>query len=252
MNKIILGLMIFILNLSATEIYTTFSIQADKTASLAFYSSGIVKKVFVDISSVVKKGDKLVELQNDDLKASLKIAEASLQNAKLSLKFAKRDYDRQLLIKELLDEATFDKYELAYEKAKVAVIQATAKLALAKSFLDRSMILAPFDGVIFEKDVEVGDVVSGMMLRTVLKIQSKNKKRLILEFDQKYWKSVKVGDKVKYGVNGDSKTYIGKISKIYPYADSDNRKIKAQVVADDFIVGLFGDGYITIEDIGKK
>jgi len=248
MNKIILGFMIFAFHLSATEVYTTFNIQAEKSASLAFYSSGIVKNVLVDISSVVKKGDKLIELQNDDLKASLKIAEASLENAKLVLKFTKRDYDRQLLIKDLLDEESFDRYELNYEKAQVDFSKAKANLNLAQSFLDRSKILAPFDGIIFEKDVDVGDVVSGMMLKTVLKIQSKNRKKLILEFDQKYWKDVKVGDDVKYTVNGDSKTYMGKISKLYPYANSNNRKIKAQVLVDDFIVGLFGDGYIIVND----
>ncbi|MEA2099738.1 MAG: efflux RND transporter periplasmic adaptor subunit [Campylobacterota bacterium] len=251
MNKIILGLMVFITSLSATEIYTTFNIQAHKSASLAFYSSGIVKKTFVDISSVVKKGDKLVELQNDDLKASLRIAKASLQNAEVSLKFAQKDYERQLLVKELIDEVTFDKYEMVYEKSKVAVIQAKANLSLAKSLLDRTKILAPFDGVIFEKSVEVGDVVSGMMLRTIFKIQSKNKRKLILEFDQKYWKSVKVGDEVEYVVNGDSKTYKGQISKIYPHANSDNRKMRAEVIADDFIVGLFGDGHIKVIEISK-
>jgi len=164
------------------------------------------------------------------------------------LKFAKKDHDRQMLIKDLIDEAKFDQYDLAYERAKVATAQAKANLAYQQALLDRSVILAPFDGVIFEKSVELGDVVSGMMLRTIFKIQSKSKRKLILEFDQKYWKSVKVGDSVRYTVNGDNDSYAGKISKLYPHANSDNRKIKAEVNAEGFVVGLFGEGYILVPE----
>jgi RND family efflux transporter MFP subunit len=248
MRKIILVTLALVASLSAQEIYATFNIDAHKSANLAFYSSGIIDKVYVDISSSVKKGEKLVELQNDDLKASLKIAKASLADAEVTLKFAKKDYNRQLLIKDLIDEAKFDQYEMAYEKSKVAVASAKANLAYQQALLDRTIVLAPFDGVIFEKSVEVGDVVSGMMLRTIFKIQSKSKRKLILEFDQKYWKSVKVGDSVKYTVNGDDNSYTGKISKLYPHANSDNRKIKAEVIGNGFVVGLFGEGYIIVPD----
>jgi len=248
MKKIILGLIVLIYSLNATEVYTTFNIEADKSANLAFFSGGIVNKIYVDVSSEVKKGDKIVELQNDDLKASLRMAKAALNNAEVVLKFSKKDYDRQVLIKDLIDEALFDKYLLAYELAKVSLSQKKANLAYQQSLLDKTIILAPFDGVIFSKSVEIGDVVSAMMLRTIFQIQSKEKRKLIFEFDQKYWKDVKVGNEVFYTVNGDNKKYKAKISKLYPQANSDNRKIKAEVLAKNFIVGLFGEGYIIVPE----
>ncbi|MEA2110953.1 MAG: efflux RND transporter periplasmic adaptor subunit [Campylobacterota bacterium] len=248
LKEIMLGLLFFISSVSAAEIYATFNIEADKSANLAFYSGGIVNKIHVDVSSLVKKGDLLVELQNDDLKASLQMAKAALSRAKVALKFAKKDYERQLLIKDLIDEAQFDQYLLNYETAKVAIAEAEAKLVYQQTLLDKTEIHAPFNGVILEKSVEVGDVVSGMMLRTIFKIQSPKERKLIFEFDQKYWKQVSIGDRVKYSVNGDSKLYEGVISKVYPIANSDNRKIKAEVKAKGFVVGLFGDGYITVPD----
>jgi RND family efflux transporter MFP subunit len=249
MKRILIGLMALIASLSAQEIYATFNIEAHQSANLAFFTGGVVDKVNVDVSTIVKKGDNLVELQNNDLKASLRMAKAALDDAEVTLKFAKKDYERQVLIKDLIDEAKFDQYELAYERAKVATAQAKANYAYQKAILERSIILAPFDGIIFEKSVEIGDVVSGLSLRTILKIQSKSKRKLIFEFDQKYWKSVKVGDSVKYSVNGDENSYTGKISKLYPHANSDNRKIKAEVITNGFVVGLFGEGYITIPDV---
>jgi len=68
---------------------------------------------------------------------------------------------------------------------------------------------------------------------------------LILQFDQKYHSKVKVGDLYTYKLDGDTSEYSGIISKVYPYANTQTRKIKAEVLVDDIVVGLFGDGYIT-------
>lgn len=248
MKRIIMGLMSLVLVLNAEDIYANFHIQATKSANLAFDASGTVNKIYVEISSRVKQGDKLAELYNDDIKASLEIAKTSLQSAEVDLKFAKKDYDRQIIIKHLIDEAQFDKYAQAYESAKVAYSNAEATFAYKKALLDKTILHAPYDGVIFEKIVEVGDVVSGMMLRTIFKIQSMSDRKLVLGFDQKYWKKVKLGQKFKYKVDGDAKEYEGVISKIYPHVNDEARKLNAEVKAVGFIVGLFGDGYIQVPD----
>lgn len=246
MKRIIIGLMGLVLVLNAQEIYANFHSEAVKSANLAFDASGVVKRVYVDISSTVKKGDKLAELYNDDKKASLDIAKASVQSAQIALQFAKKDYERQVIIKHLIDQALFDKYALNYESAKAALLQAEANLAYQKALYEKTVLYAPFGGVIFEKIVEEGDVVSGMMLRTVFKIQSKSERKLVLEFDQKYWKKVQTGQTFKYRVDGDTKEYEGVITKIYPHVNGENRKLNAEVQAKDFIVGLFGDGYIHV------
>jgi len=230
-NKIILGLISFVFMLNAGEIYATFNVEADKKAKLAFDASGITRVVNYEIANSVNKGKILASLENSDMKASL-------ETAKTALKFAKKDYERQLKVKNLIDAGKFDQYLFKYENAKNQVAYAQAKY-------DKTFLRAPFDGIIYEKDIEVGDTVSGMMLKTVFKIQSKSKRKLILEFDQKYHRVVKVGQVFKYSVDGDKKVYKGVISKIYPNANSSNRKIKAEVKAKGFVTGLFGSGYIT-------
>ena len=200
MRKIILSLLFTLACVNAEEVYATFSVEAQKSANLAFSSSGIVDEVTVDVASIVKKGDLLAKLQNNDIKAQLDIVQ-------IALKYAKSDYNRQLKVKNIIDESKFDQYAFKYENAKAQVV-------LQKSLLDKTILTAPFDGVIYEKSVEIGDVVSGAMIRTILKIQSLHKRKLILEFDQKYHQSVKVGQTFKYGIDGYDKRYTGKISKI--------------------------------------
>lgn len=235
MNKILLGLLSIIVTLSGENVYATFTVEPEKKAMLAFDASGITSRVNYDVASNVKKGQVLASLQNRDTKASL-------DTTKTALKFAKKDYERQLKVRNLIDAGKFDSYAFKYEDAKNQVAFAQAKY-------NKTFLKAPFDGVIYEKDIEVGDTVNGMMLKTVFKIQSKIKRKLILGFDQKYHQHVKVGQIFKYGIDGDSQMYEGVITKIYPFANSANRKIKAEVKATNFVVGLFGEGYIQIPDV---
>jgi RND family efflux transporter MFP subunit len=234
MRKILFGLMVLALSLSAAEVYATFNVQAQKDAKLAFDASGIVKSVNADEASFVKKGEVLAALENADIKASLEMA-------KTALKFAKADYERQLKVKDLIDAGKFDSYAFKYEDAK-------NQLAYAQAKYDKTFLHAPFEGVIYAKDIEVGDTVSGMMLKTVFMIQSKSERKLVLEFDQKYHSVVKKGQTFAYKVDGDEKTYMGVIEKIYPNANNANRKIIAEVKAKDFLTGLFGTGYISVPE----
>lgn len=234
MKKILLGIVLLLNFVHAQEIYTTFSVEPLHDAKLAFISSGIVAKVNVDIGSYVKKGEVLAQLENSDIKAMLDIA-------KTALKYAKKDYERQLKIKELIDEAKFDVVANRYENAK-------NQLAYQQALYDKTFLHAPFNGIIYAKEIEKGDAVSGMMIKTVFKIQSKNKRKLILSFDQKNHQLIKVGNMFSYKIDGNAKTYKTKITKIYPRINIKNRKMSAEARASGFVTGLVGDGYIQVSD----
>ena len=218
----------------AQGVYATFNVLPKKVANLAFSTNGMVKEVKVDIGSVVSKKQTLASLENSDLKAYV-------AKAKAGLEYAKKSYNRALRAKDVQNEAMFDKFEFEYKKAK-------ADYNLAVANLNKSYLKAPFDGVITKKGVEVGDVVSAMAPRMLFRIESKAKK-LLLEFDQKYLSSVKVGDTFKYKLDGSNKEYIGKIAKIYPSIDPKIRTAKAEVDASNLASGLFGDGTI---EAGEK
>lgn len=233
LQKSILALSV-VASLQAAEIYATFDVKPAKSASLAFDASGVVKQVNKEMGDEVKKGEVIASLDNRD-KA------ASLESAKTTLKFAKKDYERQKEVKKLIDASQFDAFAYKYENAK-------NQLTFQEVMYDKTFLKAPFDGVIYFKDIEVGDTVNGMMLKTVYKVQSKHDRKLIVNFDQKYHANVKVGDTFKYKIDGDPKEYSAKISKIYPLANANNRKIQAEVLAKDIVVGLFGDGTIITKD----
>ena len=139
MKKIIV-LLFTVLQLNAEDIYATFDIQAQQSASLAFSSSGIIGKMNVDIGSTVKQDDLLAELINDDIKAMVEVS-------KVALKYAQSDYERQAKVKKLINESLYESYLYKFDNAKV-------QLRYQETLLDKTYLRAPFDGIITAKKLE--------------------------------------------------------------------------------------------------
>jgi len=72
--QILFTLLLLSMSIEAKELYVTFTVEAQRSANLAFSSGGIVAKVEVEVNSVVKRGEVLAILQNDDLKAMLRVS----------------------------------------------------------------------------------------------------------------------------------------------------------------------------------
>lgn len=233
MKKILVWYFMVLVALNGEDIYATFDVKAQQEAKLGFSTGGIVKEIFVDIGSVVKKGDVLAVLDNADLKALT-------QSAKVGLKFAQKDYERQKQVKQYINPSQLDQYEKAYETAK-------AQLAYQEALLDKTLLKAPFDGTIVAKGVEVGDVVTGQFGSSAFEIHSTESMKLVLNFDSKYYDTVSNGDLFVYQIDGGDQEYNGTISKIYPAIDTKSRTIGAEVVAHGFPSGLFGTGMIKVE-----
>jgi len=232
MKKLLL-IILLTLGLSAKDIYATFDVVASQKANIAFNASGVVEKLYVDIGSKVKKGDILAKLDNNDTLALL-------ESAKNSYKYAKKDLDRQYRVRNIIEEAKLDAYRNKFNHAKY-------QLSYQQALYDRTYLKAPFDGIISDKKIEIGDVVSGMMLATAFTIQSDSDIKLLLKFDSKYWQEIKVGNHFRYTLDGSTQEHNGTISKIYPTIDPKTRLMKAEVKAKDIPIGLFGSGYIVVK-----
>ena len=244
MNKILLFVTLLAAGLHAETIYATFDVEPEKSAELSLTSSGIIEGINVDVGSRVKKGDVLLWLDNRDMIESVALAKAQLEVARIDAKFAKRNFERYEKVRNVIDEGEFDRYASAYELALSRVHEADVNVGYKQALLDKTILKAPFDGVIFDKPVERGDVVSGAMIKVLLRLQSAKEDTLKLMVDQKYWKQLKPGLTFRYKVDGDPTPREGRVSKVYPTANSANRKIIVEVPAEGIVPGLFGEGEI--------
>nr|WP_315058416.1 efflux RND transporter periplasmic adaptor subunit [uncultured Campylobacter sp.] len=244
MNKILLFLLSAAVALCAQDkIYASFDIAAAKDAQLALKAVGIVKTVNVEIGSAVKRGDVLLELENESEKLAVNLAQNDLESAQTAKAHAKSVLDKFKLVQSVSSKQAFENAEFDFKNAALAENRAHLALNLAQKRLEDTRLLAPFDGTISGKSIEVGEGVGGVAQK-LMSIFSYPDVKLKLSFDEKFKDRVKIGSEFVYKLDGQSEERRGKISLIYPTIDAKNGKIYAEVQAQNLTPGLFGEGYI--------
>lgn len=241
--KLLFSLMLLIASLMAEEIYATFDVVARKEAGLTLTASGVVKTLRADVGSRVAKGDVLLEIDNDDLIASVDLAEESLKKAQVEEQFALQTYNRYKKVENVIDAELMDQQTLNYQKASAALGEAKAQLRYQNTLVEKTRLRAPFDGVVSERNVELGDGVGGNTV-PLFKLISDKEVKLIVQFDEKYLTGVKKGSTVRYRADGENRWRTGVISKLYPTVNPKTRKATAEVLATHIAPGLFGEAYI--------
>jgi len=244
MNKILLFLLSAAVALCAQDrIYASFDVAAAKDAQLALKAVGIVKVVNVEIGSAVKRGDVLLELENESEKLAVKLAQNDLESAQTAKAHAKSVLDKFKLVQSVSSKQAFENAEFDFKNAALAENRAHLALNLAKKRLEDTRLLAPFDGTISGKSIEVGEGVGGVAQK-LMSVFSYPDVKLKLSFDEKFKDRVKIGSEFVYKLDGQSEERHGKISLIYPTIDTKNGKIYAEVQTQNLTPGLFGEGYI--------
>ncbi len=116
----------------------------------------------VEIGSVVKRGQVLMQLDPSDLQLSQAQARAALVSAESSLTLAKADLERyrELHAKNFVSQAVLDAKEAAYKAANSGHEQALAGLKVQSNQSGYATLVADADGVVTALDAEVGQVVS--------------------------------------------------------------------------------------------
>lgn len=226
MKKIQL-IIILLTNILFADVYATYEVKALNEASLNVSTIGIVSKINTDIGNQVKKGEVLLSLNDSEEKANLEIS-------KNEYKFLLTQYERYKKSAEVFDKNSLDKLESELKSAKDLITLNEAKLSKMK-------IIAPFSGVISEKNIEVGDM-SNNNEKALLKLVS-NEKKLLLAFDSKFAQDVKAGDMFCLNSNKEDNKTCVEIYKVYP-ALNNEKKLNAEAYGVDLKIGNFGDGLI--------
>jgi len=232
---------------ASEKVYATFDVEADKATTLTLSVTGIVSRIKADVGDAVKEGDVLMVLENAQEKAAVKQAEADYKAAKAARDHAKRVFDRYSKLKDVIDEEKYENYLFDKEIKQAQFERAEAILKINKILLEKTILRAPFDGIVAGRYTEAGDGVSGPQLTRLYEMINTKKRKLLLSFDAKHWDSVKAGDKFVYRVDGIDRELMGTIAKIYPVSDKKSRIIKAEVNTEALVPGLFGDGYIEVK-----
>jgi len=131
------------------DIRLTSAVLANQDVTLSAEESGVIREVFVDKGARVSRGDPLAKI--DD-----RVLAAQVAQARAAASLASQTWDRR---KRLWEEDKAGS-EIAYLESKFAAEQSAAILSGLEERLARTVIRAPFAGVLEERHVEVGSMVN--------------------------------------------------------------------------------------------
>lgn len=151
-------------------------IVAQKKAAVASKVTGRLVLLTVEEGNYLKKGQIIGRLENDDVVALEKQAQANLNAARFNLEQAQAELqdaaltfkrNQELLRHGYISQAEYDSGEARYkraialkESAEASVSAAKAALHVAQLNVEYTFIRAPFDGVVLTKNADIGDIVT--------------------------------------------------------------------------------------------
>ncbi len=181
--------------------------------------SGRIEKIFVDYNDVVKKGQRLAELDTSILKKEVGEAESAMKKAKSNLDLVDLNYRRT---KELFKNNYIAKVEL--DQAETELKNAKEEYNITKSQYDRAQINlgyafinSPVSGVVISREVDIGQTVASSFSAPILFQIAEDLTKMQIEtsISEADIGSIKEGQKVEFTVDSyPSKVFDGVVKQI--------------------------------------
>ncbi len=214
--------------------------------------TGVVRAVYVTQWVPVRRGAPLAKLDTSETEAGLEALRAIVAQAAVNESRARREHDRAIQLREygLITQQALDDAKSAFEAAEAATRAARAQVATGEARLAKSSIAAPIDGVVAERNVNVGDRVENMGGNTsMFRIVDNRLLDLTVTVPSGDLPGVKVGQRLEFTTDAvPGRTFTGKVMFINPAVDEDSRaaKVVAEVHNPDGVLrgGLFVRGRI--------
>lgn len=219
--------------------------------------SGTIAAVDVREWVTVHRGQALARLDSREAEAIVASARAAVLQAKVAETRAERELTRAENLKEagLLTRQGLDDARTAHEAAVAGSEAARAQLAAAEIRLAKTVIRAPFDGVVAARNVNVGDRVENMGSNTsMFEIVDNRQLDLTMTVPSSRLPQVSVDQAITFTVDAlPDRSFEGRITHVNPSVDPRNRagRVVATVSNEHGALkgGLFAKARISV---GKR
>lgn len=244
---------------------STGALAADDTVVLGVKVPGRLVEQAVDLGTRVRRGQVVARIDATDYKLRVEQAEAALQQARARLGLPltgtdeqvdpektsivrqaravldearlSRERSRKLLEQNLIARAQDDtaeanlgvaegRYHDAIEEVRnrqATLTQRRSELDLARQQLADTVLVSPFDGAVSVKQAAVGEyLAAGAPVATLVRTHPL---RLRLPVPEREAVGVRVGHNVRLTVEGDATVYQGKVVRLSPIVQEQNRTL---------------------------
>jgi len=198
---------------------STGTLAAVTSVDVGSQVSGIIKNIYVDFNSSVKKGEVIAQIDPVSYKAKLDQADASLSKAKNDLESAKLTLDRdvELLSQNFIAQSEKDAAQTAYKNALAALKQAQASYNLALADYNNTTITSPITGVVMSINISEGQTVAASLSAPTLFVIAKDLKQMQVEanIDEGDIGSIEIGQEVNFTVDAfPDKKFSGRVRQV--------------------------------------
>ena len=200
--------------------------------------SGRVKKIYADYNDQVKKGQILLELEDELFKAQIGQSLGNVKNNEASLELAKANEIRMrsLFEKEYVSKQELDQSVQALKSAEAQLSTTKAQLTRDQTNYGYSIIKSPVAGVVVDRVVDVGQTVAAsLQTPTLFKIaQDLSKMQIDTSFAEADIGRIQVGQVAKFNVDAfPNKNFEGMVKQIRL-----NSTNTANVVTYDIVISV--------------
>jgi HlyD family secretion protein len=197
----------------------TGTLNAVTTVQVGTQVSGQVSAIFADFNSRVTKGELLARIDPTLQQQAVSDAQAQLEKAQAQLKQAQQEYDRNL---PLIQQKFISASEFGTVQVNLSVAQATVKSAQvaldkARQNLSYTNIYAPINGVVVERNVDVGQTVAASLSAPQLFLiaQDLSRMQILVAVDESDISSIKDSQPVKFTVQSfQTRTFDGTVQQV--------------------------------------
>ncbi len=227
------------------------TVQPRQRVDVASRILATITAVHVDAADRVKKGQLLVELDDREVQAQLREAEAGLAAAQADYDVRFRDFQRaeQLLKEKAITKEEFDRVRGAFEIAKAQLERARQQLERVQVVASYTQIRAPADGIVSDRYADPGDLaVPG---KPLLSLYDPRQLELHASVREGLANLLEVGQKLQVRIDAAKLETTGTVREIVPEADIVSRAVtvKVQLPTDSatrLYLGMFGRIFIPV------
>ncbi|APF20716.1 efflux transporter, RND family, MFP subunit [Caldithrix abyssi DSM 13497] len=181
--------------------------------------AGKIIRLHVKEGDHVKKGQLLVELDEEKYRANVERAESQLLAAKANEKKAHSELQRtrQLFKRKLVSTADLEAAEANFEAAMSNRLQAEASLKEAQDALDKTKLYATIEGVVTRVNKEEGEMALGAQFQedVILVVSDLSVMEAVVEIDENDVVNVELGDSAIVEVDAfPDTTFKGMVTEI--------------------------------------
>jgi len=210
--------------------------------------TGTVRAVYVTEWVPVRKGDRLAQLDITEIEAGIAALKAVEAQARVAETRAKREYERaqQLQKYGLVTPQAFDDARSAVEAAEAATAASQAQTRTAEARLAKSTLVAPINGVVALRAVNVGDRVENMGgSGPLFRIVDNRLLDLTVSVPSSRLASVKIGQPIEFTTDSlPDRSFTGKVMFINPTIDAASRSAKVVVEVPNTDGQLKGGAFV--------